>query len=44
MLALGLIVGAVVGSLLGQASLGLLVGGGFGIAVALLLFVIDRRR
>ena len=44
MLALGLIGGAIAGAMLGQPSKGFIVGGIAGVAVAVMLFLIDRRR
>ncbi len=43
-IALGAIIGGVVGTIRGEPSLGLLAGTGAGIAVALLFWLIDRRR
>ena len=43
-LAASILVGAVGGAILGQSSLGFLLGAGFGIAVALLVWLRDRRR
>ena len=43
-LAASILVGAVGGALLRQSSLGFLVGAGFGVLVALLIWIVDRRR
>ncbi|MES2097103.1 MAG: hypothetical protein V4459_10125 [Pseudomonadota bacterium] len=43
LIALGLIGGAVVGAVRGQPSLSLLIGGGLGVALALAVWLVDRR-
>lgn len=43
-LAIAILMGAVAGVAIGQASAGVLAGAGVGIAAALILFLLDRRR
>jgi len=44
LIAVGLVLGPVVGLLLGQVSAGLLVGGALGVVAAVILAVVDKRR
>ena len=44
LLAIAIIAGAVAGSLLGQASVGVLAGAGAGLLMLLIVWLIDRRR
>ena len=43
LIALGLIGGAVVGAVRGQPSLSLLIGGAIGVALAVVIWLVDRR-
>ncbi len=42
-IAAGIMIGAIGGGLLGQPTIGLLAGGGLGVAVSLAMWLIDRR-
>ena len=44
LIAAGVIIGPIVGVMFGQTSLGMVIGLGLGIAGAVLVFVLDRRR
>jgi hypothetical protein len=44
LLALSLLCGAVTGALLGQPSIGFLVGAGIGLTLMVLIWLLDRRR
>ena len=42
-IAAGIMIGAIGGGLLGQPTIGLLAGGGLGVAISLAMWLIDRR-
>ena len=44
LLCIALLTGAVTGSILGQPSIGFLVGAGVGLAIVILIWLVDRRR
>jgi hypothetical protein len=44
LLSMSIVIGAIVGAVKGQASLGFVVGAGIGIALAVLVWLVDRMR